>query len=117
MKVVLSMVLIVTSALAQNAPDQRDATMQNLMDAFAKQFHGKISLYARQLKTGQDNNAQWIDSLRFYLSGESQLVYPIYEAIFNNVVKVELRPKASEKGGRKMPSPIMLPASSLNTSL
>jgi type VI secretion system protein ImpG len=66
-----------------------------------------------QLSAGQGKNAQAIDSLRFYLSGESQLVYPVYEAIFNNAVKVELRPRVSEKGERKMPSPIMLPASSL----
>ena len=49
-----------------------------------------------QLRAGQELNAPSIDSLRFYLSGESQLVYPVYEAIFNNVVNVELRPRVSE---------------------
>jgi type VI secretion system protein ImpG len=66
-----------------------------------------------QLKAGQEQNAPPLDSLRFYLSGENQLVYPLYEAIFNNAVGVELRPKVSERGERKIPSPITLPASSL----
>src|SRR5215475_8336968 len=66
-----------------------------------------------QLKAGQDQNAPALDSLRFYLSGEQQLVYPLYEAIFNNAVNVELRPRASQRRTQKLPSPITLPPSSL----
>jgi type VI secretion system protein ImpG len=66
-----------------------------------------------QLKAGQDQNDPPLDSLRFYLSGEPQLVYPLYEAILNNAVNVELRPRARGKGTRKLASSIMLPASSL----
>jgi type VI secretion system protein ImpG len=75
----------------------------------------------RELKIGQDEKAPLIESLRFYLSGEPQLVYPLYEAIFNNAVAVELRPKASPKRngqvseGKRNPSPLELPASSLKT--
>jgi type VI secretion system protein ImpG len=74
-----------------------------------------------ELKAGRNEKASLIDSLRFYLSGEPQLVYPLYEAIFNNVVAVELRPKSatgrSGQGseGRKVISPINLSASSLKT--
>jgi type VI secretion system protein ImpG len=74
-----------------------------------------------ELKAGRDEKASLIDSLRFYLSGEPQLVYPLYEAIFNNAVAVELRPKSATgrsgqgSGGRKGISPINLPASSLKT--
>ena len=32
-----------------------------------------------------------IDSLRFFIDGEPQLVYPLYEAILNKAVRVELR--------------------------
>ena len=73
----------------------------------------------RDLKAGQDEKAPPIDRLRFYLFGEAQLVYPLYEAIFNNTAQVELRPKASPKGNgqreraKNLPSPIFLPASSL----
>ncbi|HEY8461991.1 MAG TPA: type VI secretion system baseplate subunit TssF, partial [Blastocatellia bacterium] len=66
-----------------------------------------------QLRAEQSQNAPALDRLRFYLSGEPQLVYPTYEAIFNNAVNVELRPRASGRGTRKMPSRIMLPASCL----
>lgn len=41
-------------SFAQSVPGQRDQTMQNLMEAYAREFHGKISLYAKQLKTGQE---------------------------------------------------------------
>jgi type VI secretion system protein ImpG len=72
-----------------------------------------------QLKAGPEENAPLIDSLRFYLSGESQLVYPLYEAIFNNTLQVELRPKVSVKSRRTasltkaLPTPIKLPPSCL----
>src|SRR5262245_54472068 len=61
-----------------------------------------------QFRDGSDEKAPLIESLRFYLSGEPQLVYPLYEAIFNHAVQVELRPKASL-------SSIKLPASNLRT--
>ncbi len=67
-----------------------------------------------QLKAGQDDKAPPIEQLRFYLSGEPQLVYPLYEAIFNNAVQVELRPKISQRAGEKNSlSPIKLDASNL----
>ncbi|HVF91052.1 MAG TPA: type VI secretion system baseplate subunit TssF [Blastocatellia bacterium] len=57
-----------------------------------------------------------IDSMRFYLNGESQLVYPLYEMIFNNVTQVELRPAGAKRGeGRPLrsASPVILPPGSL----
>jgi type VI secretion system protein ImpG len=65
-----------------------------------------------------DNQVQRISSLRFYLNGEPQLVYPLYEMIFNNVTAVELRPIQAKKrnsGFERSPSPIMLPATALKT--
>jgi type VI secretion system protein ImpG len=44
------------------------------------------------LKVGQKGKEQLIESLRFYINGEPQLVYPLYEMIFNNATRVELRP-------------------------
>jgi type VI secretion system protein ImpG len=46
-----------------------------------------------------DERAPLIDSLRFYISGESQLVYPLYEMLFNNVTKVTLRPSEGPRTG------------------
>src|SRR5262249_40230002 len=57
-----------------------------------------------------------IDSLRFFINGEPQLVYPLYEMIFNNASRVEIRPV---NGKRKSPTrtrdplPVYLPATSL----
>ncbi|MGD9562194.1 MAG: type VI secretion system baseplate subunit TssF [Pyrinomonadaceae bacterium] len=60
-------------------------------------------------------------SLRFYLDGDPQLVFPLYEIIFNHAVSVEFRPKESPVGQRtlktltnlrlKLPDPIIVPAS------
>ncbi len=74
-----------------------------------------------ELKASQDEKSHLIDSLRFYLSGEPQLVYPLYEAIFNNAVAVELRPKSPSKRNKqgddvkRAVAPINLPASCLMT--
>jgi type VI secretion system protein ImpG len=74
-----------------------------------------------ELRAGEDEKAPLIDSLRFYLSGEPQLVYPLYEAIFNNAVALELRAKPSarrtgqESEWKRSITPINLPASFLKT--
>ncbi|HEV2864852.1 MAG TPA: type VI secretion system baseplate subunit TssF [Pyrinomonadaceae bacterium] len=41
--------------------------------------------------TRYEQEAGPLESLRFCLSGEPQLAYPLYEMIFNNAVRVELR--------------------------
>ncbi len=64
-----------------------------------------------ELRAGPDDKAPLIDSLRFCLSGEPQLLYPLYEAIFDHAVDVELKPMAA-KGARRI-SPITLPPSSI----
>ncbi|HMO79253.1 MAG TPA: type VI secretion system baseplate subunit TssF [Pyrinomonadaceae bacterium] len=60
------------------------------------------------------------DSFRFYLDGDPQLVFPLYEMIFNNAVSVEFRPKDPPLGDRtmktltgiqlKLPDPVIIPA-------
>jgi type VI secretion system protein ImpG len=59
-----------------------------------------------------------LESLRFYINGEPQVTYALYEMIFNNATRVELRPLASQKkktGGLKRPvmQPVVLPTSAL----
>jgi type VI secretion system protein ImpG len=71
------------------------------------------------LRTGEGQ--QSIEKLRFYLSGEPQLVNPLYEMIFNHATRVEIHPGQNTGGSlrrtRKLPklqvSPIVLPPSSL----
>lgn len=59
-------------------------------------------------------------SLRFYLNGDPQLVFPLYEILFNHATTVEFRPKEAPFGQRtlktltnlqlKLPDPIFVPA-------
>jgi len=44
----------------------------------------------KTLKKGETQES--IDGLRFYLNGEPQVVYPLYEMIFNHATRVEIRP-------------------------
>lgn len=71
------------------------------------------------LKDGETQRP--IDSLRFYLNGEPQLVNPLYEMIFNHATRVELHPTTGQastsRRTRKLPAlrvaPVVLPASCL----
>jgi type VI secretion system protein ImpG len=72
----------------------------------------------KMLKTGDTQQA--IESLRFYLNGEPQVVYPLYEMIFNHAKRVEIRPGPLTPSRRtrklvlsKLP-PVVLPASAIN---
>ena len=48
----LAALLLTTAALAQQVPDQRDTTMQNIVASMAAHHHGKVALYAKHLRTG-----------------------------------------------------------------
>jgi type VI secretion system protein ImpG len=69
----------------------------------------------KTLKTG--DTQQPISSLRFYLAGEPQVVYPLYEMLFNHATRVEIRPGAptASRRTRKLAlsklAPIVLPPS------
>jgi type VI secretion system protein ImpG len=65
------------------------------------------------LKKGLDEKSGLIDSLRFYLNGEWQLVYPLYEAILNQTERIEIRPAGNRKPGMRAASPVVLPPSCL----
>lgn len=68
-----------------------------------------------QLCVGEDKS-HLIDSLRFYINGEPQLIYPLYEMICNNATRIELRPIGRRKKTRslaRLPSTIVLPPGSL----
>jgi type VI secretion system protein ImpG len=62
-----------------------------------------------------------LSSLRFYIDGDPQLVFPLYEIIFNQATDVEIRPKEAPLGAGliktvtnirlKLPDPVIIPAS------
>jgi type VI secretion system protein ImpG len=59
-------------------------------------------------------------SLRFYIDGDPQLVFPLYEIIFNHATSVEYRPREAPLGQRmiktltdirlRLPEPVFVPA-------
>jgi type VI secretion system protein ImpG len=68
-----------------------------------------------QLKIGEvDGSGEPIKELRFYLNGEPQLTYPLYEYIFNNTKRIELRATDTAKGATRRTKPVItLPPSSI----
>jgi type VI secretion system protein ImpG len=52
-----------------------------------------------------------LDRLRFFLQGETQVVFPLYELLFNELVTLRLRPLDGKKGV----APITLPRSAIQT--
>ncbi|MCI0623865.1 MAG: type VI secretion system baseplate subunit TssF [Acidobacteria bacterium] len=65
------------------------------------------------LKKGLDEKSGRIDCLRFYLNGEWQLTYPLYEMILNQAIRVELRSTPARRPGLRASGPIVLPPSCL----
>jgi type VI secretion system protein ImpG len=65
-----------------------------------------------ELKTGgEDDPERPVERLRFYLNGEPQLTYALYEMIFNNAKRVELRAEVRRAGGRPTQTVLELPPS------
>src|SRR5215216_503230 len=70
------------------------------------------------LKTGDTNRP--IESLRFYLNGEPQVIFPLYEMLFNHATRVEIRsgPAATSKLTQSLRTvkapPVVLPATALS---
>lgn len=82
--------------------------------------YGNVNLH--ELKLGDTQKP--IDSLRFYLQGEPQIVYPIYEMLFNNATRVEIKAKDKPLNMSTFstmtkislsgpPSPVVMPASTI----
>jgi type VI secretion system protein ImpG len=66
------------------------------------------------IKLKEGEGEKLIDSLRFYINGEAQLIYSLYELIFNDerhVQRVELRAAGGRRG--QGPSPVVLPPDSI----
>ncbi len=68
-----------------------------------------------KLNCGEGKEARPIESLRFFLNGEPQIVCPLYALIFNHALRVELRPLRSSRlpASAPLPPPLSLPATCL----
>lgn len=78
--------------------------------------YGNANLH--EMRMGDTGEAP--EFLRFYLDGDPQLVFPLYEIIFNHATAVEFRPKEPPVGSKtmmtmtnmqlKLPDPVIIPA-------
>jgi len=69
----------------------------------------------REFRRGSDGSIP--GAFRFYLDGDPQLVYPLYEIILNHATAVEFRPREAPITSRtmtnfslKLPDPVIIPA-------
>lgn len=105
---------VVSAALESPAPKDARGRYADCSIRLSLRCFGDSEL--RELshsKTGEP-----LSKLRFYLDGDPQLVYPLYEMLFTKAVAVELRPKEQPLNNTtlktitnirlKLPDPIML---------
>lgn len=103
---------------ALESPAPKDARGKYI-DSFIRlsmRCYGDSNLH--EMKIG--DTGEPIESLRFYLDGDPQLVFPLYEIIFNHATAVEFRPREAPIGNKtiktmtnvqlRMPDPVVISA-------
>ena len=111
----LTPVEILNATLESNAPTNSQGRWADAQIRINFRCYGEANLH--ELKFGETGEP--LKSLRFYLNGETQLVYPLYELIFNSATSVEIRPSEIPLGSTSMmmsktllsmtpPSPVVL---------
>jgi len=106
-----------SAALESNAPKDARGKFADSYIRLSMRCYGNSNLH--EFKMGDTNEPP--EFLRFYLNGDPQLVFPLYEMIFNQASAVEFRAKDAPIGAKtlmtfanmqlKLPDPIVLPAS------
>jgi type VI secretion system protein ImpG len=78
-----------SAALESPAPKDARGKLSEAHIRLSLRCHGDANLHEYRVgETGKPPT-----SMRFYLDGDPQLVFPLYEMIFNNAVRVEIRAK------------------------
>lgn len=105
-----------SAALESNAPKDARGKYADSYIRLSMRCYGNSNL--SEFKMGDSDKPP--EFLRFYLNGDPQLVFPLYEMIFNQASAVEFQPKEAPIGTKtlmtfaniqlKMPDPIILPA-------
>ncbi len=108
--------LILESA-ALESPAPKDTRGKYAESVIRLSFRGYGDAPLAEFKIGESGKP--LEFLRFYLNGDPQLVYPLYEIIFNHATAVEFRPREASLSGKtlttitniqlKMPDPLVLP--------
>jgi type VI secretion system protein ImpG len=107
---------ILSAALESPAPKDGRGRLADSSIRISFRCFGNSNLH--ELKVGA--SAEVPEKLRFYIDGEPQLVFPLYEIILNNATAVEFRAKETPFGNKsmktmtnfqgKLPDPVILPA-------
>ncbi len=108
---------IESAALESAAPKDGRGKFADSTIRIAMHCFGNANLH--EMKRG--GTGQPPESIRFYLDGDPQLVFPLYEIIFNHATSVEFRAKEAPIGDKtlktftnvslKLPDPVVFPAS------
>ncbi|MGI9055803.1 MAG: type VI secretion system baseplate subunit TssF, partial [Pyrinomonadaceae bacterium] len=104
-----------SAALESPAPKNSQGKFAECFIRLSFHCYGKSPL--AEIKMGDSGKP--LEFLRFYLNGDPQLVFPLYEIIFNHATAVEFRAKEAPIGDKtfktitninlKSPDPIVLP--------
>lgn len=111
----LAPVEILSAALESNAPPDAQGRQADSWIRISLRCYGDAMLSELKLADTEET----IESLRFYLNGDPQLIFPLYELIFNHASAVEIRPKDPPINASammtmtnfqaKLPNPVILP--------
>ena len=90
----LTPLVLESAALESPAPKNSQGKFAESFIRLSFQCYGKSPL--AEMKMGDSGKP--LEFLRFYLNGDPQLVFPLYEIIFNHATAVEFRPKEAPIG-------------------
>lgn len=91
----LAPIEVISATLESNAPTNAQGKWAEAQIRIQMRCYGDSNLH--EIKTGDTQEP--LRKLRFYLDGEPQLVYPLYELIFNQATRVEVRPMDAPVSG------------------
>lgn len=89
---------IQSAGLESNAPMDARGKMADAFIRIGLRCYGDASL--SEMKIGETGKPP--ESLRFYLNGDPQLIFPLYELIFNHCSAVEFRAKETPIGANTL---------------
>ena len=105
---------VVSAVLESPAPMDAQGKYSDAYIRISLRCHGDSNLH--EFKSGTGDKP--LEFLRFFLNGDPQLVFPLYELIFNHCTSVELRPKDPPLSNKtmmtmsnfqlKLPDPVFL---------
>jgi type VI secretion system protein ImpG len=105
---------IEVEAASMEPPDRVDPRQRHLGGLLRITLHCTNETKLADLKIGEGKAERRIDRLRFFLNGEPQLVYSLYELLFCHCVSLELRPLNPRRDlSNRVPGPLTFPLQNL----